>query len=96
MKRQSLRALRGRAGGGGGGCTQTRTRYNESSSFSNNLMKRESFRASRGMGENEFRQGLRVIIYETSKLPRFARMGGGGTEFRQVHDTTNRLLSLII
>ena len=30
---------------------QTRTRYNESSSFSNNLMKRESFRASRGMGK---------------------------------------------
>ena len=47
---------------GGGNCTQTRTRYNESSSFSNNLMKRESFRASREMGENEFIQGLRVII----------------------------------
>ena len=51
------KASRGRAGGGD--CTQTRTRYNESSSFSNNLMKRESFRASRGMGENEFRQGLK-------------------------------------
>ena len=38
------------------------TRYNESSSFSNNLMKRESLRATRGMGENEFRRGLRVII----------------------------------
>ena len=35
------------------------TRYNESSSFSNNLMKRESFRATRGMGENDFRRGLK-------------------------------------
>ena len=26
--------------------------------FTNNLMKRESFRAKRGMGENEYRQGL--------------------------------------
>ena len=40
------------------------TRYNEASSFTNNLMKRKSFRAERGMGENEYRQGLiRVIIY---------------------------------
>ena len=47
-------------------------------------MKRQSFRASRGRGKTEFRQGIRVengktnrllslIINERSKLPRFAR-----------------------
>ena len=52
-------------------------------------MKRQSFRASRGRGKTEFRQGIRVengktnrllslIINERSKLPRFARIGGGG------------------
>ena len=38
-----------------------RERYNESSSFANDLMKRKSFRASRRRGDGtEFRQGLRV------------------------------------
>ena len=39
----------------GGNCIQTRIKsrkqYNQSSSFSNNLMKRESFRALHEMGE---------------------------------------------
>ena len=46
-------------------------RYNESSSFSNNIMKRQSFRASGGGGEGatEFRLGLRVENGTTNRLP---------------------------
>ena len=63
MKRKSFRASRGKGGGGGGDWIQTRIksreRYNESCSFSNDLMKGKSFRASRerGGGEPEFRRG---------------------------------------
>ena len=63
MKCQSFRALRGKVGGGGGLNSDKNTNtINESSSFSDNLMIREKLRASRGGGEYEFRQGLRVIV----------------------------------
>ena len=74
-------------------------------------MKCQKFRASRGRGKTEFRQGLRVengtanrllslmVLIKRQKLPGFAREGGG-TEFRRglrvENGTANRLLSLII
>ena len=65
------------------------TRYNEASSFTNNLMRRESFRAKRGMGENEYRQGLRVIIYWNVKASALLR-GRGETEFMK--DTIQQIV----
>ena len=55
MKRKSFRASRGKGGGGGGGTEfrrgfKSRERYNESCSFSNDLMKGKSFRASHERG----------------------------------------------
>ena len=41
-----------------------RERYDESSSFSYDLMKRKSFRASRGRGEKEIRRRLKVITVQ--------------------------------
>ena len=51
-----------------GGGIALRQGHNESSSFSNDLMKRQSFRASRGRGGTEFRQGLRVENGTSNRL----------------------------
>ena len=40
-------------------------------------MNRESFRATRRMGENEYRQGLRVIIYCNVEASALRPVGGG-------------------
>ena len=45
-----------------------REQYNESSSFSNDLMNRKSFNASRERGKTEFRRGLRVENFTTNRL----------------------------
>ena len=55
-------------------------------------MKRESFRATRGMGENEYRQGLRVIIYWNIKASAL-RAVGGETEFMK--DTIQQIVFFI-
>ena len=70
--------------------------YNESSSFSNDLMKRKSFRASRGRegggkGKTEFRWGLKVENGTTNRLLSLMiswnvkasalRAGGGGGDW---------------
>ena len=91
---------------------KSRKRYNESSSFSNDLMKRKSFRALRGRGklysdEDYFRERYNESSCFSNNLMKCqsfrasrARMGGGKTEFRRglrvENGTTNRLLSLMI
>ena len=94
MNRQSFRASCGR----GGNLIQTRIksreRYNESSCFSNDLMKRKSFRASRGRGgggKTKCRRGLRIENYNelssfsndlmNRKSFRALRGRGGGEEY---------------
>ena len=59
MKRNSFRASRGVEGELNSDEDYFRERYNESSSFSNDLMKIKSFRASRERREPEFRRGFR-------------------------------------
>ena len=100
--------------GRGGNWIQTRIKsrewYIESSSFFNNLMKRQSFRAMRGGGGNliQTRIKSREWYIESSsffnnlmKRQSFrATRGGRGTWFKQGlrvdNGPTNRLLSLII
>ena len=48
--------------------TMIKSRYNESSSFSDNLMKRQSFHAWRGRAKTDFRQGLSVENNTTNRL----------------------------
>ena len=112
MKRQNLRASRGR--GGGGNLIQTRIKsrewYNELSSFSS-FNETSKLRASRGRGRvTKLRQGIRVENGTTNRLLslalmkrqsfRASRRRGRETEFRQgiriVNGTTNRLLSLAL
>ena len=65
------------------------TRYNESSSFSNNLMKRERFRATRGMGENDFRRELKVIIKCNVKA---SALCAGGGNLNSDQDTIQQIV----
>ena len=109
MKCRSFRALRGR-GELNLDEDYFRERYNESSSFSNDLMKRKSYRAWRGRGklnadEDYFREQYNELSSFSNNLMkrrsfRASRWRGGGTEFRQglrvENGTTNRLLSLMI
>ena len=68
MKRKSFRASRGMEGELNSDEAYFRERYDESSSFSNDLMKIKSFLASRERGEPESRRGLRVENCTTNRL----------------------------
>ena len=66
--RQSFRASRREGGTEFKFRIKGRERYNESSSFSNNLMKRQNFAREGGGGGTEFRQWLRVEKGTTNRL----------------------------
>ena len=64
--------------------------------FTNNLMKRESFRAMRGMGENEYRQGLRVIIYWNIKASALRTVGGKLNSWRTRYNKSSSFSNNVI
>ena len=55
-------------------------------------MKRESLRATRGMGENEFRRGLRVIIKLNVKA---SALRAGREKLNSDKDTIQRIVFLL-
>ena len=69
MKGQSFRASRGRRGGGAEFSKVIRVENGITNLLlSLIMMKRQSFRASRGRGKTEFKQGLRVENGTTIRL----------------------------
>ena len=56
-------------------------------------MKRESLRATRGMGENEFRRGLRVIIKLNVKA---SPLRAGEEKLNLDKDTIQRIVFLLL